>query len=188
MPTKIPARKYVLTGIGKDRPGIVSKVTQALFKAGCNIEDSSMTILEGEFTMTMIVASSRKQALQKIKKSQRELESKFGLLTNIKPLKDSPVIGDDKPIGKIVMISVAGDDKPGIVYNVSRFLASQKINICDLNSKVIGEEGASNGYIVLIEAQLPKTTTLAKFRASLKEMGRKKALDVSVQLLSQAMI
>lgn len=38
---------FALTIIGRDRPGIVSQVTEALYKLGCNIADSSCSILGG---------------------------------------------------------------------------------------------------------------------------------------------
>ncbi|MBN1140874.1 MAG: amino acid-binding protein, partial [Deltaproteobacteria bacterium] len=38
-------RKLVLSVLGKDRPGIVSKVAASLAALGCNIEDCSQTIL-----------------------------------------------------------------------------------------------------------------------------------------------
>ena len=48
--------KYIsLTAIGKDKPGIVAAVTKALYELKCNIEDSTMTILHGQFAMILIV-------------------------------------------------------------------------------------------------------------------------------------
>jgi glycine cleavage system transcriptional repressor len=46
----------VISAVGKDRPGIVAGVSKVLFEAGCNLEDSSMTILEGEFAMILVVS------------------------------------------------------------------------------------------------------------------------------------
>ena len=46
----------ILTVIGKDRPGIVANVTEILFEYGCNLEDASMTILEGEFAMIVVLS------------------------------------------------------------------------------------------------------------------------------------
>ena len=47
--------KCVLTVLGKDRSGIVAGISSALAECGVNIDDISQTILEGIFTMTMIV-------------------------------------------------------------------------------------------------------------------------------------
>ena len=57
----------VLTVIGKDRPGIIAKVTDVLYRTGCNLEDISMTVLEQEFAMMVIEigrASCRERVCQ----------------------------------------------------------------------------------------------------------------------------
>jgi len=46
---------YMLTLIGKDQPGIVAKLTDALFEAGCNLGETSMIRLGDNFTVMMMV-------------------------------------------------------------------------------------------------------------------------------------
>ncbi|MFQ5443717.1 MAG: glycine cleavage system protein R [Nitrospinales bacterium] len=46
---------YMLTLVGKDRPGIVAQLTGALFQAGCNLGEASMTRLGGNFTVMLMV-------------------------------------------------------------------------------------------------------------------------------------
>src|SRR3989338_4462876 len=43
-----------ITVTGKDRPGIISALSETLYRAGGNLEDASMTILEGEFAMIFL--------------------------------------------------------------------------------------------------------------------------------------
>jgi ACT domain-containing protein len=47
--------RAVVTVLGSDRPGIVAAVADALAEVDANILDISQTILQGIFTMTMIV-------------------------------------------------------------------------------------------------------------------------------------
>lgn len=47
--------KYILTVLGKDKSGIVAKVATMLAKHNVNIEDVSQTIMQGNFTMIMLV-------------------------------------------------------------------------------------------------------------------------------------
>lgn len=47
--------KAILTVIGKDKPGIIASVSAMLAEASINIEDISQTILQGNFTMIMMV-------------------------------------------------------------------------------------------------------------------------------------
>ena len=47
--------RAIITVLGGDRPGIVAAVAQALAERAANILDISQTILQGTFTMTMLV-------------------------------------------------------------------------------------------------------------------------------------
>jgi ACT domain-containing protein len=47
--------KAVITVLGKDRTGIIYKVSKVLYEAQVNIEDISQTIMQSYFTMLMLV-------------------------------------------------------------------------------------------------------------------------------------
>lgn len=47
--------KAVVTVVGKDKKGIIARVSTALFEGGVNIEDISQTIMQDMFTMIMLV-------------------------------------------------------------------------------------------------------------------------------------
>ena len=49
------SNKAVITVLGGDRPGIVAAVAGALSEREANILDISQTILQGIFTMTMLI-------------------------------------------------------------------------------------------------------------------------------------
>jgi ACT domain-containing protein len=46
--------KAVLTVIGKDKQGIIAKVSGALYQVGANIEDVSQTVMQDYFVMIMM--------------------------------------------------------------------------------------------------------------------------------------
>ncbi len=53
--------RAVVTVTGKDRAGIIAKVSNFLWEKGANIEDISQTILDEYFVMIMIVDISKIQ-------------------------------------------------------------------------------------------------------------------------------
>lgn len=54
--------KAIVSVIGKDKTGIISKVSAKLFELGANIEDISQTVMQNYFTMIMLVdLSAEKQ-------------------------------------------------------------------------------------------------------------------------------
>lgn len=71
--------KAVVTVVGKDKKGIIAKVSMALFESGVNIEDISQTIMQDMFTMIMLVKfdnpeTSIQDITEKLNKLGNELE------------------------------------------------------------------------------------------------------------------
>ena len=46
--------KAIVTVIGKDKPGIIAKISTDLAEKNVNIEDISQTVVQGNFTMIML--------------------------------------------------------------------------------------------------------------------------------------
>lgn len=71
--------KAVVTVVGKDKKGIIAKVSTALFENDVNIEDISQTIMQDMFTMIMLVEFNNPQVsiqdiTDKLNKVGEELE------------------------------------------------------------------------------------------------------------------
>ena len=50
---------FMLTLVGKDRAGIVAKISSALYQENCNLGEASMTRLGGNFTIMLMVQYDR---------------------------------------------------------------------------------------------------------------------------------
>lgn len=145
-----------VTVTGKDRPGIISSLTGAIFQTGGNLEDASMTILEGEFAMILLACFKDARACLRICRKLNTLEQAKKLAITVKELKRQLVRGRRQAPGTgPCVISVFGKDRAGIVHRVSKLLASHGVNITDLDSRIIGS-GRSAGYALILEADVPK--------------------------------
>ena len=72
--------RAVVTVTGKDKKGIIAKVSGFLAEKGVNIEDISQTILDEYFAMIMIVdISSANQEISELSKECAELGKKIGI-------------------------------------------------------------------------------------------------------------
>ncbi len=143
---------FALTIVGRDRPGIVSQVTEILFKQGCNLADSSCSILGGQFAMILILGHPEFTDRASFGDAFKPLEDS-DLSVALRVLKQGGEIRSHIE-GDICMISVYGSDKPGIVYRVANVLGEKKVNITDLNTKLVGTEERPV-YVMVIEAALP---------------------------------
>lgn len=134
----------MLSLIGKDRPGIVARVSAALCQAGCNLGDSSMARLGQNFTIMVMVQSQgdADRLLHIVKPIGHELE----LAHHIHPVAG----GMEHNVEPDVRVSVYAPDRPGIIEDVSRVLAEAGLNILHLDSN-IGVEKSSPTYYIHIE-------------------------------------
>ena len=58
--------RVIVTVLGKDKSGIIAKVSNTLAENNVNIEDISQTIVSGNFTMIMLcdISNSKKSLLE----------------------------------------------------------------------------------------------------------------------------
>jgi glycine cleavage system transcriptional repressor len=172
---------FALTIIGRDRPGIVSQVTEILYRLGCNIADSSCSILGGQFAMILIISHPDRTDRESFGDAFAPLEES-GLSVFLRTLKPG---GEKHPKmeGEICMISVYGSDKPGIVYRVTRELGERKVNITDLNTKLVGSEERPV-YVMMIEAVLPPGVSEEEISGIMNGLKEELQVDISVRSIT----
>lgn len=72
--------KAVVTVTGKDKKGIIAKISSYLAEEGANVEDISQTIMGEYFAMIMIVdLSETKKELAQLAKDCQELGKQIGM-------------------------------------------------------------------------------------------------------------
>ncbi|HSE83691.1 MAG TPA: ACT domain-containing protein [Thermodesulfobacteriota bacterium] len=171
---------FAISAIGKDRPGIVAGVTKALFDLGTNIEDSSMTILRGEFAMILIISSDPKVKTSDFEGSFKGLTDKMGLFISVKEIEEDEVHLKKRYSGIPYIISVIGTDKPGIVYRVAEVLASKGINITDLNTQVVSGDKMPV-YTMIIEVDIPEYVDIALLEEEFSVLEKDMAIDINIR-------
>ena len=176
--------KYIsLTAIGKDKPGLVSAIAKVLYEYKCNIEDSTMTILHGQFAMILILSLPKgvkpKSLYAKLQKTSKSLGMSFSYseLASFSSKKQN--------FANPYIISVYGADKSGIVYGISSFLAGYKINITDVQTAVSKSKGKKT-YIMIIEAEFPKKVLLSKIKQELLDLAKSMNVTISINQAESA--
>ena len=171
---------FALTIIGRDRPGIVSQVTEILFQGGFNIADSSCSILGGQFSMILIISNPAISTKEEFSDIFKPLEES-NLSVYIRTLKPGGEIRPEME-GELCMISVYGADKPGIVYQVAKEMGDRNINITDLNTKLVGDQ-KNPVYVMMLEAMLPENTEIEEVESWMEELKQRLQVDISVRSL-----
>jgi len=168
-----------MTAFGKDRPGIVADVTQLLYENGCNLEDSTMTLLAGEFTLILLFTTGSQQDIgDHLLKECRRLEHEKGVSAFLRPVSPSPAA--PQAAGTARTLHVEGLDKAGIVYRVSRFLADNNLNIVDLVSRIqASPESGTTLYLMDILIQVPEKTDIKRIEEGLARVGEELNVDIT---------
>ena len=125
---------YMLALVGRDQPGIVARITQALYQGGANLGEASMLRLGSNFAMMLMVSySGDAHAVEKlVARDAQEL----GLTVHV-----------DQIVGQLhqhmqpnISVSVYGADRSGIVARVTSALANAGFHILSLESDVGGSD------------------------------------------------
>lgn len=173
---------YAVSVVGKDRPGIVAAITEGFFHLGCNIADSSCTMLAGEFAMILIVSHPRPFSKTRLIDELKPACDRLGMSLAVRSLAPDEVLRQEAE-GEICLVSVYGADQPGIVFRVTRELARQGINITDLTTKLIGtrEEPV---YVMMLEAALPDGQTPEQLEKLLENLKKELNVEISVRIVT----
>lgn len=151
---------YMLTLVGKDQPGIVARLTTALYETGCNLGETSMIRLGDNFTVMMMVGCEA--GAERIRQAIEPVASALELIVHLDAIEASL---HHRPQPD-VCIRVHGADRAGIVARVTTAAADAGLNIVDLESDVGGTDtdpiyilqitgNAAGGVEALRDALLP---------------------------------
>lgn len=173
---------FAVTIIGKDRPGIVADTAEVLYRLGCNVEDSSSTMLGGEYAMILIVSHEKPFTKKQMEEQFAAKCAGIGLSFFIRGLKEDEV-RYSQPQGELCLVSVYGSDQPGIVFRITRELADRKVNITDLNTKLIGTP-AEPVYVLMLEAALPEGLAVEELSLLLEGLKKELKVEISVRLIT----
>jgi glycine cleavage system transcriptional repressor len=127
----MPSKNHhlVISALGKDRPGIVDQLARIVFELDCNITDSRMTVLGGEFAVLILVEGPWNK-LAKLEDHLPEAQEELDLTIVSRRTGDRQVTADLLPYA----VDVVSLDHPGIVYNLASFFSQRQINIEDMST------------------------------------------------------
>ena len=164
------SQRYIMTAFGQDRVGIVADVTEIMYQHDCNLEDANMTKLSDEFAVIFLFSSHDPDLEKKLMNDCRRLEREKSITAFYRPLQES--LQKEQPVLPRVTLHIEGIDQTGIVFQVSRYLAQNGINILYLNSRrsYVPQSGTAL-YTVDLDVELPENLSLDSFKKGLRALG-----------------
>ncbi|GGW67951.1 glycine cleavage system protein R [Alishewanella tabrizica] len=123
-------QQLVVTAIGPDRTGIVSKLARLVTECNCNIIDSRMAIFGSEFTFIMLLAGDL-PAISRIEHMLPALGLELDLTTMSKRTTGTP----RTQVVAHYVLDYSGPDRVGTLGAITGLLASHNIYIGSLQSE-----------------------------------------------------
>lgn len=174
--------RLILTAVGPDRPGIVAGVTGVLFRAGANLQDTSMCILSGHFASLLVFQVPEGTSVEALEVEFQNLAKQLGITVRVDPFVETRRVAPppgQEPDEEAYLLTVMGADQPGIVHRVSKVLADQRCNITDLNTRLL-DQGGKPVYVMMLEITPAEEGGRAQLE---KELDRlRNELDVEIRL------
>jgi len=175
----MPSKKnyLVLSALGKDKPGIVDKLSKTIFDFGCNIADTRMTVLGGEFALLQMVEGQWNQ-LAKLEDSIDELSTALDLTIITKRTEEREAAGSQLPY----IVDVVSLDNPGIVHHLASFFSSRGINIEDMNtSSYAAPHTGTPMFAVRMTVGIPSNQQISALRDDFMEFCDTMNLDAVLE-------
>jgi len=156
---------YVVTVMAIDRVGIIRDVSRALSNSGGNITNVSQTVMRGYFTLIFSVQMPDDTPQLAIRQAVERSGDVGEFEVNVRPFVETHAPANTEC--ERYMLSITGNDKPGVIAEAADVLASHGTNIDDLYAYVTHER-----FLMLAHVSVPIGTDVESVQTSLEEMGK----------------
>lgn len=165
--------------VGPDRPGVIAALTEVLLADGGNLTDSSMTILHGQFAMTLLVDVTA--AADRVRADLGPVSERLALLIDVHDLGGAPA--EAAGAAQRLLVRLHGPDQPGLVHRATAAIAAAGGNITDLTTRL-----ADGLYVLMAEVALPPGTAVSDLEAGLRTVAADLGVSVSVQAVDSDLL
>ncbi len=173
-------RWFILSAIGRDRPGLVAELAQLVYDCDANLEDSRMTILGTDFAVILLASAAAESAGDALAVGAKRLEREHGLTILLRHLESGARSSIPAPGHKLYRLGAAGEDRAGIVAGLCRVLAEHRVNIADLSTRSRPGPGGSPHYEMSMAVEVPEGLDVAALRGALEKAADRLVIDVSL--------
>ena len=169
-------RKYAISVMSEDRPGIVASVSRIVYELDGNICALSQTVMNGYFTI-IIVAEFPSTVTGDILEEKLLHAGSVGEYSVMTREYKEPVLPDNlKQDANEYMLTATGPDTRGIIFQISENLAKRGINILDISGSLKKDQ-----IVLIAQLLVPQDVDISCLQDELAALGMSKKLSVQLQ-------
>ena len=167
----------VITALGEDHPGIIQVLSELVLDSNCNITESRMSVLGGEFAVLMMV-SGRWNELTKLEDALHAQAASLGLTITCKRTRTRLPAPDLMPY----IVEAITVDHPGIVFRMADFFAGRNINIQELSTTCYAAAHTGTPMFALhMTTNIPANIHLATLRDEFLDFCEAENIDATIE-------
>lgn len=165
-------RQYmVISVMAKDRPGIVAEITAGISGLGGNLADLRQSVLCSYFTMIFVADFPVEVSLETVQSTMASVSS-----SNVSVSMHEGPLETDIPLQDAYILTAVGQERVGLVAQLSGFCRDHQVNILDLASHVDGEL-----YTMMLMVDLSSVADRSALRAELTALEASSGLKMVLQ-------
>ena len=165
----------VLTVVSADKPGLVDTLSQLVNSHGGNWTESSMMSLAGQFAGIVL-------ATVPVDRQQEFLEAVKGLhsdgmevIARVAELSEAGVVYSEHSV------EIIGQDRPGIVAEITGILSRHAINVRELETTVQSASMSGESlFIAHAQLEVPEATDIDALQDDLEELANELMVDIAL--------
>ncbi|HEX4261441.1 MAG TPA: ACT domain-containing protein [Acetobacteraceae bacterium] len=168
MPTAL-----VLSVLGPDRPGLVAELSTLVAAHGGNWLESRMVQLAGQFAGAVLVMVPEAQ----VAALTASLQALGGAGLRVVASPAAPAGG--REAGRMLRLAIVGQDRPGILRDVTAVLARQGATIDELSTEIAsGSFSGETLFRATCRVRAPASLSDAALREALEHLAPELMVDV----------
>ena len=165
----------ILSVIGSDRPGLTQALAAAVLSAGGNWLESHLSRLGGLYVGSVLVELEA-GSLEALRAAVQAVDAE-GLKVRIAPALDA----SSAPGGEEVLFSLVGQDRLGIVHQVTAVLSGINVNIEAFDTHITAEPHSGAPLFHLdARLRLPAALTAHDVQTALEAISAEIMVDISL--------
>ena len=171
-------KRYIITLMAANRVGILAAVTTSLAELGGDIQEVSQTVMQRFFTIIMAAEFPENRDPSVIIDHIRGVCRPFGVEVNLKDPDEEPLQEPSAEGIERYYLTAEGQDKPGMVRQISARLAQEGIDITDVFARR-ADEGQT--FVMVMELAVPPGVDALALQRELEQLGSAVGLSAALQ-------
>jgi glycine cleavage system regulatory protein len=172
-------QSLVLTVIGQDRPGLVEALARTIASHDANWVESRMARLAGQFAGILRVTVLEERSAQ-LRTDLESLQAR-GLRVIVETSDEGPET-ETRPAFRLELV---GNDRPGIIREVSQTLAKSGVNVDELHTECSSAPMAGgNLFKATAQLRLPLGLDVEELRSALEKIAIDLIVDIHLDELT----